>query len=412
MLFSESFISTSREDPKIAECASHKLLLRGAFLYMVSSGIYSYLPLGWRVLTKITQIIREEMNSAGAQELLMSALQPLDIWRKTGRHLDLKEVMFKFKDRKKRELCLGPTHEEEITEIAKRYLSSYKQLPVTLYQIQTKFRDEPRPRFGLMRSSEFIMKDAYSFNLDDLGLEVVYQKMLKAYRFVFNRLELNYAVVEADPGAMGGSTSHEFMVPADIGEDIFYFCSGCGKYYREEENKKCSFCGKRGEQKKMVEVGHIFKLGTKYSKAQEAFVLSKEGREKPLIMGCYGIGVSRILAAVAETNFDRKGLIWPRSICPFDATLVVLDQGQVAKAVSLAASLEKFGFSLLIDDRKEPAGVKFNDAYLIGNPYIVIMGKNYKKTGKIEIEKRKNGQSVNVSQDKLIEFFQNEYNQQ
>ncbi len=407
MLFSKSFIFTAREDPKVAECKSHKLLLRANFLYMVSSGIYSYLPLGWRVLDKINKIIREQMNLAGAQELFMSALQPIDIWEKTGRDKDLDEVMFKFKDRKQRALCLGPTHEEEITEIVKRYTNSYKQLPFILYQIQTKFRDEPRPRFGLMRSSEFIMKDAYSFDLDQEGLEDNYQKMHKAYKAIFNQFKLDYIISEADPGAMGGSASHEFMVPAEIGEDVLYLCPKCNKYYKEKE--KCLACRGKTQEKKMIEIGHIFKLGTKYSQAQDAFVLNHAGKRQPLIMGCYGIGVSRILSAVAELNSDSKGLIWPKSIAPFDVTLLVLDQSQKQEAIFLEESLEKKGFSVLVDERRQPAGVKFNDAYLIGNPYIMIVGKNYRESGKLEIETRETGRKQEISKNRAIDFFKDEY---
>ncbi|MCF7873851.1 MAG: proline--tRNA ligase [Candidatus Omnitrophica bacterium] len=408
MLYSKSFINTSREDPKVAECKSHKLLLKANFLYMVSSGIYSYLPLGWKVLTKINKIIKKQMDLAGAQELFMSAVQPIDIWEKTGRDKDLEEVMFRFKDRKDRNLCLGPTHEEEITEIVKRYINSYKQLPFILYQIQTKFRDEPRPRFGLMRSSEFIMKDAYSFDIDSQGLEINYQKMHQAYKVIFDQFKLNYVISEADPGAMGGSASHEFMVPAEIGEDILYFCSKCKKYYKKEG--KCLSCQSETKPEKMVEIGHIFKLGTKYSKAQEAFVLDKDGKRKPLIMGCYGIGVSRILSAVAETNSDDKGLIWPKTIAPFDVTLLILDKEQTQEALSIESFLQAEGFSVLVDDRKDPAGVKFNDAYLIGNPYIMIIGKNYRKSKKVEVENRETGQKHEIAKDKIKDFFRDEYN--
>jgi prolyl-tRNA synthetase len=408
MLYSKSFINTSREDPKVAECRSHKLLLKANFLYMVSSGIYSYLPLGWRVLNKINKVIKKQMVLAGAQELLMSAIQPIDIWKKTGRDKDLEEVMFKFKDRKSRELCLGPTHEEEITEIVKRYVTSYKQLPFILYQIQTKFRDEPRPRFGLMRSSEFIMKDAYSFSLTQQCLEDNYQKMYKTYEKIFDKLKLNYFISEADPGAMGGSSSHEFMVPAEIGEDILYFCPGCNNYYKEKGG--CASCQEETEAKKMVEIGHIFQLGTKYSMAQEAFVLDQQGKRKPLIMGCYGIGVSRVLSAVAETASDSRGLVWPKSIAPFDASLLVLESGWNQEALELESWLEKEGFSLLIDDRKEPAGVKFNDAYLIGHPYIMIIGKNYRDSAKIEVEKRETGQKFEIAKDKIVDFLKDEHN--
>lgn len=407
MFYSKSFINTSREDPKAADCRSHKLLLRGNFLYMVSSGIYSYLPLGWRVLNKINNVIRKEMDSAGAQELFMSALQPIDIWKKTGRDKDLKDVMFKFKDRKRRELCLGPTHEEEITEIVKQYINSYKQLPFILYQIQTKFRDEPRPRFGLMRSSEFIMKDAYSFDLDNQGMEENYQKMFSAYKSIFKRFELDCTIIEADSGAMGGSVSHEFMVPAEIGEDTLYICPKCQKNYKKQV--QCLSCKQKAKPVKMVEVGHVFQLGNKYSKAQGAFVLNRQSKKIPLVMGCYGIGVSRILSAVAETASDSKGLVWPKSISPFESTLVVLEEAQNQEASLVAGLLEKSGFSVLVDQRKEPAGVKFYDAYLIGNPYIIIFGKNYQKTGKIEIEDRKNSQIHKINKNQIVDFFQNEY---
>jgi len=384
MLFSKSFITTLRQDPKIAECQSHKLLLKGGFLFMVSSGIYSYLPLGWRVLNNINNLIRKQMNLAGAQELFMSALQPIEIWQKTGRDKDLSEVMFTFKDRKKRQLCLGPTHEEEITEIVKRSVSSYKQLPTILYQIQAKFRDEPRPRFGLMRSCEFIMKDAYSFDKDEKGLDENYQKMLAAYKNIFKTCGLEFIVIEADSGAMGGSGSHEFMVPGETGEDVV-------------------------EGKKMIEIGHIFKLGTKYSLAQEAFFLDEKGKRLPFIMGCYGIGVSRVLSAVAEVNSDQKGLVWPKSIAPFSLTLLVLDEKLKADAISLAETLEKNGLSVLVDERSEAAGVKFNDAYLLGNPYIAVMGKKYSKDKTIDLEVRKTAKSNNFKKAELINFLKAEY---
>jgi len=324
------------------------------------------------------------MNLCGAQELFMSALQPIEIWQKTGRDKDLKEVMFTFKDRKRRLLCLGPTHEEEITEIVKRYISSYKQLPTILYQIQTKFRDEPRPRFGLMRSCEFIMKDAYSFDRDEAGLDKNYQKMFSAYTQIFKECGLEFIVIEADSGAMGGSLSHEFMVPGEIGEDTV-------------------------EGKKMIEIGHVFKLGTKYSLAQEAFFLDQNGKRLPFIMGCYGIGVSRILSAVAETSSDDKGLIWPKALAPFDITLIILDEKLKSDGLKLSADLEKRGFSVLVDERKEAAGVKFNDAYLLGNPYIVVVGKKYLKDKTIDLEVRKDGKTKAFGREELINFLKGEY---
>lgn len=408
MLFSKSFIVTQREDPKVAECKSHKLLLRGGFLFMVSSGIYSYLPLGYRVLNNINNIIRKHMNSKGAQELLMSALQPIEIWQKTGRDKDLAEVMFRFKDRKGRDICLGPTHEEEITEIIKRSVSSYKQLPMILYQIQTKFRDEPRPRFGLMRSCEFIMKDAYSFDKDNQGLDQNYEKMFQAYKDIFSECGLDFIDIEADSGAMGGNLSHEFMVPGDTGEDLLFKCSDCSKYFKNEG--QCPDCKKKLEEAKMIEIGHIFKLGTKYSKAQEAFFLNEFGKRIPFIMGCYGIGVSRILSAIAEVNSDEKGLVWPKGVSPFDLSLVVLDDTILPKALELEEALEGEGLSVLIDDRQEAAGVKFNDAYLLGNPYILIMGKKYLKDGTIDLEIRKTRTSKSFKKGDLIKFLKDEYN--
>ena len=407
MLFSKSFIFTQREDPKVAECKSHKLLLKGGFLFMVSSGIYSYLPLGYRVLNNINNIIRKHMNARGAQELFMSALQPIEIWQKTGRDKDLAEVMFRFKDRRNRDLCLGPTHEEEITEIIRRSVFSYKQLPVILYQIQTKFRDEPRPRFGLMRAVEFIMKDAYSFDKDNQGLDKNYQSMFSAYRDIFTECGLDFIDIEADSGAMGGSISHEFMVPGDIGEDILFYCPSCSKYFKKKG--KCPDCGKKLGEKKMIEIGHVFKLGTKYSQAQEALFLDQNGKRLPFIMGCYGIGVSRIFSAIAEVNSDQKGLVWPRGLSPFDLSLVVLDSKLLPQALELEKALESQGFSVLIDDRQEAAGVKFNDAYLLGNPYILIMGKKYLKDETIDLEVRKTKESKAFKKEGLIKFLKNEY---
>ena len=374
---------------------------------MVSSGIYSYLPLGFRVLSNINNIIRKQMNAKGAQELLMSALQPIEIWQKTGRDKDLAEVMFRFKDRKDRDICLGPTHEEEITEIVRRLVFSYKQLPMILYQIQTKFRDEPRPRFGLMRAVEFTMKDAYSFDKDADGLDKNYQSMFAAYKDIFTECGLDFIDIEADSGAMGGSVSHEFMVPGDIGEDVLFKCPECAKYFKKEG--KCPDCAKKLDEKKMIEVGHVFKLGTKYSKVQEALFLNENGKRLPFVMGCYGIGVSRILSAIAEVNSDQKGLVWPKAISPFDLSLVVLDSKLLPQALELEKTLESQGFSVLIDDRQEAAGVKFNDAYLLGNPYILIMGKKYLKDETIDLEVRKTMISKAFKKEGLIKFLKDEY---
>ncbi|MEI8350118.1 MAG: proline--tRNA ligase [Candidatus Omnitrophota bacterium] len=407
MLYSKSFIFTLREDPKVAECTSQKLLLKGTFLYMVSSGIYAYLPLGWRVLSRISAIIRKHMQAQGAQELFMSALQPIEIWEKTGRDKVLEEVMFKFKDRKDRMLCLGPTHEEEITEIVRKFIFSHKQLPCILYQIQTKFRDEARPRFGLMRSCEFIMKDAYSFDTTEEGLHENYEKMRTAYQDIFKECGLQFIMTEADSGAMGGSISHEFMVHSPIGEDTLYHCVRCATYHKDV--KTCPQCGDSLQEKRMIEMGHTFQLGTKYSIAQEALFLDKTGQRKPVIMGCYGIGVSRLLPAIAETSYDEKGIIWPKNVSPFDVNIVLLDNTLTQDALGFAEIMEKQGFAVLVDERDEAAGVKFNDAYLIGNPYILIMGKKYLQSQKIDVEIRKTREKLNLSKEEFLNFLKHEY---
>lgn len=407
MLYSKSFIFTLREDPKVADCTSQKLLLKGCYLQMVSSGIYSYLPLGWRVLQKISDIIRKHMNASGACELLMSHLQPLELWKKTGRDKDLAEVMFKFKDKRKKELCLGPTHEEEITDIVCKFVSSYTHLPLILYQIQAKFRDETRPRFGLIRSSEFIMKDAYSFDVDEKGLDINYKKMHHAYEAIFKECGLNFVITEADPGVMGGNISHEFMVPAQIGEDILFYCRNCDKHFMKVE--LCPQCGGSLEAKKMIEVGHIFKLGTKYSQVQGAFFLDAKGRRNPIVMGCYGIGVSRLLPAIVETNSDEKGIIWPKRVSPFDAIILILDNSLNSQAMQLADTLQGEAFEILVDDREEPAGVKFNDAMLLGIPHLMIMGKNYINNKKIDVELRGIKEKLSLGKEEIVNFLKTAY---
>jgi prolyl-tRNA synthetase len=404
--FSTTFIPTSRQIPKSAEAMSHILALRAGLLFMTSAGIYSYLPLGYKVLRNIENIIREEMDACSAQEIFMSALQPLELWQKTGRDRDLEEVLLCTKDRRGREFCLGPTHEELVTEIVKKHISSYKQLPITLYQIQTKFRDEPRPRFGLMRGCEFMMKDAYSFDSDQNGLHASYEKMKHAYLEIFRRCGLQFTMVEADSGAMGGKVSHEYMVGADIGEDVLFWCQECGTYTRE--NKLCPSCRKELVEKKMIEIGHIFQLGTKYSLAQEAFFLDQQGQRKPLIMGCYGVGVSRLVAAIIETNCDQKGIIWPHQVSPYSLHMVMLDESLREEVIAYAKVLEQAGFRVLLDDRNESAGVKFNDALLLGMPFILVIGKKYASTKKIEVEKRVTREKFNLTQEELIHFLQNE----
>ena len=326
MRWSKSFIPTIKELPQEAESLSHQLMLRAGLIRMLMAGAYSYLPIGLKVLNNIKKIIRAEMNASGANELLLPALQPLELWQKTGRDKVIGEVMIRFTDRRGRNVCLGPTHEEVITDLVRQHVSSYKQLPLVLYQIQTKFRDEIRPRFGLVRACEFMMKDAYSFDAGEAGLDKNYSVMSEAYKRIFKRCGLDCFCVEAPSGVMGGKVSHEFMAKAACGEDIVLVCSKCkqAKSFKEEK-VNCSECGVELEKVNTIEVGHIFKLGTKYSASLGANFLDAKGLLSPVIMGCYGIGVSRLVATIIEQNHDQQGIIWPREITPYDVLVMPLD---------------------------------------------------------------------------------------
>jgi prolyl-tRNA synthetase len=371
---------------------------------MLTSGVYSYLPLGYRVLSKVEKIIREEMNAIGCHELLMPALHPIDIWKKTGRDQTLKEIMITFDNKKGQRMCLGPTHEEIITDLARQFVKSYRQLPVTLYQIQTKFRDEIRTRFGIVRACEFIMKDAYSFDRDEAGLKKNYDLQLQAYTKIFKRCGLETIVVSADSGAMGGSVSHEFLVAAPIGEDAVWVNKSTGQVVKDEEGKAPS--GDGWERKIAIELGHIFQLGTKYSQSLGAVFLDEDGTQKPMIMGCYGIGVSRLIAAVIEANHDANGIIWPRGIAPFDVEILpvqVSDGEAMGLAEKYYKELTEAGLDVLIDDRDESAGRKFADADLIGIPLRIIIGKRALANGQVEIKIRRTGEVFTVGKDTVKE---------
>ena len=556
MRWTEALIPTLKEDPQDAEVISHKLMVRAGLVRKLISGAYSYLPLGLRALHRVKSIIREELNSAGAQEVLLPAIHPPELWKLTARYEALGPVLIKFKDRHNKELVLGPTHEEIITDLVANNVKSYKELPLILYQIQTKFRDEPRPRFGVMRTSEFIMKDAYSFDRDVEGMEASYKKMYEAYCRIFERCGLPYIPVEADPGMMGGSVSHEFMVPSEAGEDEIVVCQKCkyaasvevaackdtpsakagasgkklpiaevetpdiktiGKVaeflkteptrlvktllYRADgklaallvrgdfeahetklknylkcaaleladektitdatgaplgfagpvglknvrivadnsvkgmvnfitgANKKdahlinvnidrdfetkefadlrkitkldkCPACGKAIEVKKAIEVGHTFKLGTKYSEVLGAKFLDADGKTHTSIMGCYGIGVNRIIASLIETSNDKDGIIWPLSIAPYRVMIVALNTAnKKVKEVAdeVYARLVKAGHDVLYDDRDISAGIKFKDADLIGIPIQIIIGEKNAKKDIVEIKTRKDKKVVEVN---------------
>ena len=406
MFWSKAFIPTLKEIPQEVESVSQQLMLRAGLLRLLISGVYSYLPLGQGVLERIENIIRQEMNSCGAIELLLPVLQPEELWSRSGRDKEIDQVMFRFNDRRGRRLCLGPTHEEVITELVKNNLFSYRQLPLILYQIQVKFRDEIRPRFGLVRSCEFIMKDAYSFDQDENGLKRNYDKMLGAYQRIFKRCGLNFLIVEADPGVMGGSLSHEFMVPAGSGEDIVLYCSNCQFANSQiKESATCPKCNKILQKLNTIEVGHIFQLGTKYSKIFQANFLNQQGNQSPIIMGCYGIGVSRLIPAIVEVNHDENGIIWPWSVAPFGISVLPLEISNkklYEAGLSIYANLKEAGFSVLFDDRDERAGVKFKDADLTGIPFQIILGEKFLKQDKLELKIRRTGERIILDKSRLL----------
>lgn len=412
MFWSKTLIPTLKEIPREAESVSYQLMLRAGLIRMLMAGVYSYLPLGLKVLNNIQRIIRQEMDASGANELLLPALQPQELWVRSGRHKDMGEVMIRFVDRKGKNICLGPTHEEVITDLVKNHVSSYRQLPLVLYQIQTKFRDEIRPRFGVVRACEFIMKDTYSFDRDQAGLDKNYKAMYRAYQRIHKRCGLNFLTVEADPGVMGGDVSHEFMVPAPSGEDLVLRCPKCKSVksftpleksshdrensltgLKEETGQTCTKCGAKLEKVNTIETGHTFKLGTKYSSVLGANFVDTDGKLKPVIMGCYGIGVSRLIAAIIEQNHDENGIIWPKEISPYRVIILALDVGDkkiMKMALEIYKELEQDGIEALFDDRDEHAGVKFKDADLLGITMQVVIGKEYLKNNAIELKIRRN----------------------
>ena len=561
MRYSELFLPTVREVPADAEVVSHQLMLRAGMIKKLTSGIYSFLPLGLRVIKKVDQIVREEMNRAGAQEVLLPAVQPSELWEESGRWKFYGKELLRFKDRHNRECCLGPTHEEVITDLVRNEIKTYRQLPKNLYQIQTKFRDEIRPRFGVMRCREFSMKDAYSFDADDAGADLSYQKMYDAYMRIFSRCGLIFRAVEADTGNIGGSSSHEFMVMADSGEDALVFCTSCnyaanlekaevakpevtkepapmqplqevhtpdvrsieevcaflkieperivktlifqadnqtvavlvrgdheineaklrnylgvdglelanddivlkatgspkgfagaigvkarvvadnslldmrnvvmganredyhvlnanaGRDFKVSEyadlrfireGDACPRCKASVKFARGIEVGHVFKLGTKYTKAMNAVFLDRNGQEQLMIMGCYGIGIGRTVAACIEQNYDEYGIIWPMPLAPFQVIITpvnIKDEKLASAAERLYEALKDQGVEALLDDRDERAGVKFNDADLIGIPLRATIGPKRLAEGKLELRIRKGGEVIILDLDAAVDFI-------
>lgn len=563
MKMSNMLVGTLREVPAEAEIESHKLMLRAGLMRKMAAGIYNYMPLGLKVIENVKNIVREEMNNAGAQEFLASALIPAELWQESGRWDAYGAEMFRLKDRHNRDFCLGPTHEEVFTDIVRNEIKSYKQLPLNLYQIQTKYRDERRPRFGVMRSREFIMKDGYSFDKDQEGLDLAYEKMRKAYVNIFNRCGLDAKAVAADSGAIGGSGSAEFMVKSEVGEDDVVFCTACDyaaniekapstpehaekeelmevekvetpavksiedlakffecspkkiaktlifqaddkvvavvlrgdreanevkianaigevielemaseeavkeatgaavgfagpmgikvdmllvdqevanmynfiiganetdmhlknvNYGRDFEGivgdfrnvtigEKCPECGKEITISKGTEVGHIFKLGTKYSESMGATFIDEDGKAKPFIMGCYGIGVTRTVASIIEQHNDENGIIWPLEVAPYHVSVIpanVKNEEQATKAEEIYNELRKMGVEALLDDRKERAGVKFKDSELMGIPMRITVGKMIGE-GQVEFKLRNGGEVETLSIEEVYNRVREEF---
>ncbi len=406
------FVPTLKDAPKDAEVKSHKLMARSGLIKQTASGIYTYLPLGNRVMKNIERIIREEHDKRGCSELLMPAIQPRDLWEESGRWGEYGPELMRLKDRKDRDFCLGPTHEEVITHVVRDHINSYKKLPLALYQIQTKYRDELRPRFGLMRGREFVMKDLYTFHDHEDDLEKWYKLISETYRIIFKRCGLETKIVSSDTGQIGGSQADEFMVMSEVGEDTISYCDTC-EYAANKEfsglaaGDACPECVKGTiKEAKGIEVGNIFKLGTKYSTSMNAYFTDKDGQSKPLIMGCYGLGVSRTMMAAVEQHSDDNSIVWPEEIAPFDVHILPLkvdDEETIAASDAIYKELSG-SKEVLIDDRPERPGIKFKDADLIGIPYRIIIGKDI-KDGKVEFINRYTGEKKLVETTEISRLF-------
>jgi prolyl-tRNA synthetase len=427
MRLSAYFLPLLRENPSEAQIVSHRLMLRAGMVRQLSAGIYSWLPLGFRVLKKVEQIVREEQDAAGALEVLMPTIQPAELWQESGRYEDYGKEMLRITDRHERGMLYGPTNEEVITDIFRQSVKSYRDLPRNLYHIQWKFRDEVRPRFGVMRGREFLMKDNYSFDLDAKGAKHSYNKMFVAYLRTFARMGLKAIPMRADTGPIGGDLSHEFIILADTGESQV-FCdrawldadilanevdySGDLEPFFQKWTSLYAATDEKHDPKALppdrlvtargIEVGHIFYFGTKYSAPMKAVVAGPNGEQIPVEMGSYGIGVSRLVGAIIEASHDDAGIIWPESVAPFTVGLVNLragDQRCVAAADDLYARLDRAGIEVLYDDRDESPGAKFAAMDLIGLPYQLVIGPRGLDKGVVEFKERKTGARGELSSD-------------
>ena len=426
MFWSKIFIPTLKDSPQDAEVISHQLMLRAGMIRKVSSGIYTWLPLGLKVLRKIENIVREEMDQSGAQEVLMPMVHPKELWEETKRWEKMGPELLRIKDRHDRDFCLGPTHEEVITDLVRNNVKSYKELPLNIYQIQTKFRDEIRPRYGVMRGREFLMKDSYSFNIDKASLQETYLLMRNTYKKILERIGLEYKIVKADSGAIGGDASEEFHVLAENGEDTIAISDASEfaintELLLNEGEDISTLKGKPSpdgngviEIKKGIEVGHIFQLGKIYTELMKVNVLNQEGKAVDLFMGCYGIGVSRLVAAAIEQNNDGKGILWPESIAPYEVNIVAIGYTKEQKiadaANNLSEQLQSMGYEVIVDDRKDGYGTKMKDAELIGIPVNIIIGNKFVESGEVEL-KHRNGQSSTNNITEITTIFEHFKNQ-
>jgi prolyl-tRNA synthetase len=432
MRMSTYFLPTLKETPSEAQIVSHRLMLRAGMIRQTSAGIYAWLPLGWKVLQKVAQIVREEQDRAGAQELLMPTIQSADLWRQSGRYEAYGKEMLRITDRHDREMLFGPTNEEMITDIVKTFVKSYKDLPKNLYHIQWKFRDEVRPRFGVMRGREFLMKDNYSFDLDAEGARLSYRRMFLAYLRTFARMGIKAIPMRADTGPIGGDLSHEFIILAETGEsqvfcdkqwlelDVLadnpdangdlktFFAKYTSVYAATEEMHDAANCPVPAEQLETargIEVGHIFYFGTKYSAPMGAVVTGPDGQPVTLEMGSYGIGVSRVVAALIEASHDDAGIIWPDQVAPFKVALINLkadDEACRTTCDDLYAKLNAAGVEVIYDDRNERPGAKFADMDLIGIPWQLTVGPRGLKAGTVELKRRATGEKLELPLEEAL----------
>ena len=439
MLWSNYFIPTQKEKPIDAKIPSHQLMIRSGMIKQESAGIYSWLPIGLKVLKKIEKIVREEQEKAGAIEILMPTLQSSELWSESGRYDSYGDEMLRITDRHSRTLVYGPTNEEQVTEIFRKYIKSYKSLPLNLFHIQWKFRDEVRPRFGVMRGREFLMKDAYSFDLNQEEAKLSYYKMFIAYLKTFKRLGLNAIPVAADSGPIGGNLSHEFSIVAETGESeifcdrnlleidideniynsndkIISVVENYLNFYsatddKHDEKKFNNLVSKNNQLNgRGIEVGHIFSFGDKYSNPMKASISGSDGKISDVFMGSYGIGVSRLVAAIIETSNDEKGIIWPTSVAPFLVNIINLknkDDNCKNKCLEIHNNLAKNDIESIIDDRDESAGKKFSDSDLIGFPVTIIVGPRELENGNVEIKFRKEGSNQILPYSNVLKIIKN-----